>query len=470
MTVEHRWVKSDAQMAKIGAIILAAGKSTRMKSATPKVLHNICGRPVVHFTVAAAMASGANPVALVISPDFKKNFTELFGNNNKIKLAFQKQQLGTADAVKAAKGSVLSTCEYSLIIPGDVPLIKPETLKNLINETIQRNAVCGLLTMEFDDPAHYGRVIRNRNGFVTAIVEAKDASAEQLLVGEVNSSIYCVKTDWLFRALQKISTDNAQKEFYLTDIIKIAASEGSMVIAKCLPESFELMGINTRQELGLAGRLMNQRVLDELMTAGVGIVDEKSTFIDMSVTVGPDTVVMPNCSFQGATKIGRNCRIEQGVIIKDSVIGDNVKIKPYSVIENAVIKDSAQVGPFARLRPGAQIEQEARIGNFVEVKKSVIKRGAKANHLSYIGDAVIGEGTNVGCGMITCNYDGKDKHKTVIGKGVFIGSDVQFVAPVKVGDGATIGAGSTITENVPANSLAIARGRQVVKKGWKHSS
>lgn len=454
-------------MAKIGGIILAAGRSTRMKSATPKVLHRICGQPVVQFTISAALSSGANPVALVISPEFKKDFSELFGANKKIKLAFQKQQLGTADAAKAARTAVMNACEYSLIIPGDVPLIKPETLKNLINETIEKNAVCGLLTMEFDDPAHYGRVIRNRHGFVTAIVEARDATPEQLLINEVNSSIYCVRTDWLFKALQKISTNNTQKEFYLTDIVKIAASEGFNVIAKCLPESFELMGINTRQELALANRLLNQRILDDLMTNGVGIIDDKSTFIDFGVTIGADTLVMPNCSFQGATRIGAGCNIAQGVVIKNSFIGNGVKIKPYSVIEEAVIKDNAQIGPFARLRPGAEIEQEARIGNFVEVKKSIIKKGAKANHLSYIGDAVIGEGTNVGCGMITCNYDGKNKYKTVVGKNVFIGSDVQFVAPVKIGDGATIGAGSTITENVPANSLAIARGRQVVKKNWK---
>jgi bifunctional UDP-N-acetylglucosamine pyrophosphorylase/glucosamine-1-phosphate N-acetyltransferase len=419
--------------------------------------------------MASAINAGANPIALVIAPEFKKEFTELFGKNNKIKFAFQRQQLGTADAVKSARPAVTGLCDYSLIIPGDVPLIRPETLRHLINETAGRDAVCGLLTMEFDDPAHYGRVVRNRIGFVTAIVEARDAGPEQLLINEVNSSIYCVKTDWLFRALQRVSADNAQKEFYLTDIVKIAASDGLNVVAKCLPESFELMGINTRQELASANRLMNGRVLDDLMTNGIGIIDEKSTFIDTGVSIGPDTVIMPNCAIQGAAKIGRNCLIEQGAVIKDTVVGDNVNIKPYSVLEGAVIKDGAMVGPFARLRPGSEIGEDVKVGNFVEIKKSVFKRGAKANHLSYIGGAVIGERTNVGCGTITCNYDGKDKHKTVVGKGVFIGSDVQFVAPVRIGDGATIGAGSTITENVPANSLAIARGRQVMKRGWKKS-
>lgn len=455
-------------MSNIQAIILAAGKSTRMKSATPKVLHPVCGRPLVCFPVEAAKKAGARHIITVISPDCKDRFQQLFEKS--VSLAVQLQQLGTGDAVMAAEKSADKNCEYTLIIPGDVPLIKAETLKKLIEGTSTAGAHCGILTMVLKDPSHYGRIVRNNNGNVNAIVESRDANTEQAKICEVNSSIYCVKTEWLFEALKKISPTNAQKEYYLTDIIKVASEEGLKVTAISTKDSHEPMGVNTRKELALANRLARYEMLDELMANGVGIQDELHTYIDYGVKIGADTVIEPHCFIKGTSQIGKNCKIENGVVIINSEIGDNVHIKPYSVIEESKIMDSAVVGPFARFRPGTVIESEARVGNFVEIKNAILKKGSKANHLSYIGDAVIGERTNVGCGTITCNYDGKDKHKTIIGEDVFIGSDVQFVAPVEIGNGATIGAGSTITEDVPKNSLAIARSRQVVKKNWKKSA
>jgi bifunctional UDP-N-acetylglucosamine pyrophosphorylase/glucosamine-1-phosphate N-acetyltransferase len=457
-------------MPKFDAIILAAGRSTRMKSALPKVLQPVCGRPLVAYTVAAAQGAEASGVMLVIGDGMRTQFEEnVMPPSPHLNFAVQKQALGTADAVKSARGAVDKKSEYVLIIPGDVPLIRSATLKGLIDETLKTSAVLGVLTVEMAEPGSYGRIIRDGKGLVTGIKEAKDATPSELKIKEINSSIYFARADWLFETIEKIVPKNAQKEFYLTDIVGIASgNKGAVVAVKCGDE-IECMGVNTRKELSLANRKMREKILEKLMADGVGIVDENCTYIDDGVTVGADTTIWP-CSFiLGKTRIGRSCVIENGVVIKDSVIGDGVVIRSHSVIEGAGVANNAVVGPFARLRPGAVLEEETKIGNFVEVKKSTIKKGAKASHLSYIGDATVGERTNIGCGMITCNYDGKEKHRTVIGKDVLIGSDVQMVAPVKIGDNAVIGAGSTITEDVPENSLAIARSRQIVKRNWKKS-
>ncbi len=451
---------------KISAIILAAGRSTRMKSALPKVLHPVCGAPLVGYTVSAVRLAGAAAVSLVVSNDFLDVFKAKFGGAEGVSFDVQKEQRGTADAVKSAVSVLGSDCDWVLIVPGDVPLLRQETLSAFIDATRAGSSQLGLLTMEMNSPASYGRIIRSASNDVVAIKEAKDASAEELLIKEVNSGIYFVKRAWLRDALDQIESNNAQKEFYLTDIVKIATGEGLKVFGFVAKEAVEFMGVNTRKELAEANREMRRRVNDRLMQSGVGFIDDSCTYIDDGALIGPDTVIGPNCVIDSKCVIGSGCVIENGVVIKGSKIGDNVVIKAYSVIEESIVAAKAQVGPFARLRPGAELEEDVKVGNFVEVKKSVLKRGAKANHLSYIGDAVVGERTNVGCGMITCNYDGSKKHRTVIGSDVFIGSDVQFVAPVEVGNKATIAAGSTITENVPENSLAIARSRQVVKANY----
>lgn len=454
-------------MSNVTAIILAAGRSTRMKSALPKVLHPVCGRPLVSYTLDAARNAGAHSSILVISAEFATRFEDVFKGQEGICFAVQEQQLGTADAVKAGLEKAERVSEFVLIIPGDVPLVNADTLKALVDDTIKADATIGLLTMKTDDPSGYGRIIRDSDGNLKAIVETRDATEEQSKINEVNSGIYCVRTSWLIDNIGKITPNNAQKEYYITDIVRIASDSGKRLAATCVKDASELMGINTRRELAEANRLMRARIIDRLMSKGVGILDGNNTYIDEGVVIGNDTTVGPNCVFSGKTEIGQNCIIENGVVIRDSRIGNGVHILPYSVIEESEILGSSTIGPFARLRPGAVIEEKAKVGNFVEIKKATIKKGAKANHLTYIGDAIIGERTNVGCGMITCNYDGKNKHRTIIGNDVFIGSDVQFVAPVEVGDNATIAAGSTITENVPKNSLAIARQRQIVKTNWR---
>ena len=422
---------------------------------------------MIFFPVEAIKKSGIKKIAIVTNKDFDKEVRQTFAGDKNISFAIQKMQLGTADAVKAARTAVDKSCEYIFIMPGDVPLAKPDTIKNFVSKAIAEGVVCSLLTMKPCDPANYGRIVRDSCDNVKSIVEAKDATEEELSIDEVNSGVYLVKKDWLFGAMKKIISTNAQKEFYLTDIVKIAVDAGEKVTASCVDDEDELMGINTRMELSEAAMIMRFQILEALMLTGVGIQDPLHTYIDCGTKIGRDTTIAPHCFISGKTSIGQGCVIDNGVVIVDSNIGDNVHIKPYSVLESSVVKNSSVVGPFARLRPGAVLDSNVKVGNFVEIKKSRLKKGSKANHLSYIGDATVGSGTNVGCGTITCNYDGKKKHKTIIGDNVFVGSDVQFVAPVKVGSGSTIGAGSTITGNVPTNSLAIARGHQVVKKNWK---
>lgn len=453
-------------MEKISTIVLAAGKSTRMKSSVPKVLHPVCGRPLVFYPVMAARKSGSDRIVVVVNEENKKDFEAVFLGDKSVSLAVQAEAKGTGDAVKSASALIDKTGGYVFIIPGDVPLIKAGTLQKLAEETVSKRAVCGLLTMEMPDPASYGRVLRDAAGRVVKIIEARDSTREQLDIREVNSGIYCAAAAWLFETLEKIKPQNSQKEYYLTDIVSLAVSEGKTVAASCVKNPNELVGVNTRKELADANKMMRIEILNRLMLNGVGIADEGSAFIDDGVDIGEDTNIFPNCFISGTTKIGKGCTIENGVVIRNSQIADGVQVKSYSVIEDSRLEKSAMVGPFARIRPGSVIESGAKVGNFVEVKKSLIKKGAKANHLSYIGDAVVGERTNVGCGTITCNYDGREKHRTVIGNDVFVGSDVQFVAPVKIGDGSTIGAGSTITEDVPENSLAVARAKQVNKKDW----
>lgn len=473
-------------MLKVTGLVLAAGKSIRMRSAVPKVLHEIAGRPLVSYPIEAARKAGANSIYVVVNKYNLEDFKEIPplckgrpGGVEKstsptpslqrrgITFVTQKEARGTADAVMSARPALKNFDGYILIIPGDVPLITPDALKEFIKYVTGNGAACGVLTMELKDPSHYGRIIRDGSGRIKAIVEACDAAEEQLKITEVNSGIYCLRSPWVFEALSRVRAQNAKGEYYLTDLVGIAVGEDKPVVGLPASNPAECLGINTRQELAEAGRQMRVRILDRLMSDGVGILDPLHTYIDCDVVIESDTTIAPHTFIKGKTRIGKGSIIENGAVISDSVVGDGVTIKPYSVIDQSVIKDEAQVGPFARLRPGTVIERGARVGNFVEIKKSRLKAGAKANHLTYIGDALIGARVNVGCGTITCNYDGKNKHKTVIGDDVFVGSDVQFIAPVKIGKGAVIGAGSVITDDVPPGALAVARGKQVIKKNWR---
>lgn len=451
-------------MKNCAAIILAAGQSTRMKSDLTKVMHRIAGRPVVSYVIDVAKGIGAKPICVVSS----KGQPELndYLKEQKIAVALQKKPRGTADAVIAAKSKLGRFSGYVVLLCGDIPLIQKAVIKKLIDNVRSKRATLGVLTMYMRDPGRYGRIMRDLDGHITRIVEAKDADGREAEIREVNTGIFCVDKDWLFRALAKVKPKNAQGEYYLTDIISIAIAEGREVASYLVPEAQDFLGINTRVELAHAAELMRGRINQTHQLAGVGILDFRHTYIDADVTVGRDTEIWPQCFIQGDTKIGARCIIENGVVLKDAVIGNDVHIKPYSVIESSRVDHEAIVGPFSRVRPDSKIGKGVRLGNFVEVKKADLKAGVKANHLSYLGDATIGEGTNVGCGTITCNYDGKAKHRTVIGPHTFIGSDTQFIAPVKVGKGATIGAGSTITENVPADALAVARARQINVKHW----
>jgi bifunctional UDP-N-acetylglucosamine pyrophosphorylase/glucosamine-1-phosphate N-acetyltransferase len=452
-------------MKRLAVVVLAGGKSTRMKSRITKVMHALAGRPMIAYVLDAAETVGAKPVCVVTS----KNQKEL---NDYLKargaeLAYQKEPLGTADAVISAKKTLKGFSGYVLVLCGDVPLINPIHLKDFSEQVRNKGASIGVLTMQLKNPGKYGRIVRDLDGHIITIVEEKDAAGRELDIKEVNTGVFCVEKEWLFRALAKVEPKNAQGEYYLTDIVSMAIAEGQEVVSYIAPVAEDFIGINDRVQLARAAERMRERINQSYQMDGVGIVDYRHTYIDAGVSIGMDTEIWPHCFIQGKTRIGSGCRIENGVVIKDAVISDGVHIKSFSVIENSRIEQEAVVGPFARVRPASKIGKRAKLGNFVEMKKADLGEGAKAGHLAYLGDATIGAGANIGCGTITCNYDGKNKHRTVIGPGVFVGSDTQFIAPVKVGKGATIGAGSTITRNVPADALALSRPEQVVVRNWK---
>lgn len=451
-------------MDNLAVVILAAGKSTRMKSATSKVLHHLAGLPVVAYPVGEARRLKPEKIVLVVGKGQQRAFEEAIGGN--VHFCTQTIAAGTGDAVRRAEKALRGFEGLIMIIPGDVPLITAEALEDFIGRALEEKAVCAVLSTSPESPFGYGRIIRDGAGGFSAIREEKDASDEERKVKEINTGIFLVQSKWLYENLKKITPHNAQKEYYLTDLVGLAASVNAKVSAIHLGPAEVFMGINDRAELANAGRIMRGLIARRFMLAGVTIEAPGETYIDSDVKIGGDSFIAPFVFLKGRTRIGRNCTVGAGAVIEDSVLGDNVVVKPYSVIEKSHIKDGAVVGPFSRVRPESRIEKGARVGNFVEVKKSVLCPGVKANHLSYIGDATIGAGTNVGCGTITCNYDGKKKHRTVIGRNVFIGSDVQFVAPVRIGADSIIGAGSCVTKNVPAGALAVARAKQVNVNGW----
>lgn len=453
----------------VAALILGAGKGTRFHSAMPKVMHPLAGVPLIHYPVTVCQALHLRPIVLVVSPDLKRPLSALLGEGaDAVTMAVQREPLGTAHAVLAAARPLARHHGHLLILPGDVPLIRDTTLRAFVQQVVSdRDGPGGLMTFEPASPTGYGRVLRGIDGRIARIVEERDADETVRAIREVNTGVICCRTAWLLAVLKRIRRENAQREYYLTDIARVAAMDGEGLQAIPAADPSEFHGVNSRVELAAVGRVLQTRLWQDWMMRGVTVQDPATTYIERDVRLGHDTVIEPGVSLRGHSTIGVRCRIGQGAVLIDCVVADEVEIRPYSVLEGARIGARCHIGPFARLRPESRLDAEVRVGNFVEIKKSWLKRGVKANHLTYLGDATIGTATNVGCGTITCNYDGVAKHETRIGEGVFIGSDTQFVAPVRVGRGATIAAGSVITHDVPAGALGIARGQQVNKAGWK---
>ena len=452
-------------MGGVATIILAAGKGTRMKSEMVKVLHPILGLPMLSYPIAVSLNGIKADKTIVVVGYQADQIREKF-KNPEIQFVLQEEQLGTGHAALQAIPFLKTFTGTALILCGDVPLVNASTLRTFIAAFEESQSILSVLTTLVDNSIGYGRILRSPEGWLEKIVEEKDASEKERSIREINTGIYCVRAPFLVEGLREIGKDNAQGEYYLTDLVEIAKKKGLRCSAHVVSDPVEVMGINTRVDLAVANEVLRQAKLKDLMLSGVTLVDPKTTYVDQGVEVGKDTILYPNCHLQGKTKIGERCLIEPNAKVSDSIVGNDVTIRSNSVITESKIEERASIGPFSHLRPLSEVRTKAKIGNFVEVKKSVIGRGSKANHLTYIGDSIVGEKVNIGAGTITCNYDGFEKYPTIIGDEVFVGSNVELVAPVKVGNGATIGAGSTITKDVPEGALAISRTKQKNIRGW----
>jgi bifunctional UDP-N-acetylglucosamine pyrophosphorylase / glucosamine-1-phosphate N-acetyltransferase len=445
-------------------VVLAAGQGTRMKSALPKVLHRVAGRALIEHVLRTASTVDPSTITLVVGHK-AESVRQSLGGSRELAFAVQEPQLGTAHALQQVEPLLTGRRGTLLLLSGDVPLLRPATLVRLLETHRSAGAAATVVSAIVERPYGYGRMVR-RDGRLTRIVEERDASPEERKIKEINSGIYAFDIGPLFDALRDIAAQNAQGEYYLTDLVAVYRRRKLPVETLVIDDPGEIRGINSRSELAEVSTIVRQTKNEELMAAGVTIIDPATTYIDTDVEVGADTVIHPGVVIEGHTRIGAACEIQAHVRISDSEIGDRVAINNFCLIVGARVAEGAAVGPFAHLRPESMVGAGAKVGNFVELKKTTLGAGSKANHLAYLGDATIGENVNIGAGTITCNYDGERKHETVIEDGAFIGSDSQLVAPVRVGKGAYVGAGSSITEDVPAGSLAIARGRQTNVEGW----
>ncbi len=445
-------------------VILAAGKGTRMRSELAKVLHRAGGLPLIEHVVRACQPLKAAQTIAVVGHQAEEVGAVVTALGAQTVL--QQPQRGTGHAMQVARRAIRSRAKLAIVLPGDAPLLRTETLKALLDTHRRGEAAATILTAEIDDPTDYGRIVRDTEGRVVAIVEEKSATPEQRAIREVNSSIYCFTLAKLWPCLNALRPENAHKELYLTDAIAMLRERNERVLAEVAADAREILGCNTRAHLADVDRIFRARNAAALMESGVTIYLPETVVVDPGVTAGPDSVIEPGVQLLGNTRIGARCTIRTGSVLQDVRMDDDAVIGAHSLIDSSRVGKKAQIGPFSRLRPGTDIRAGAHVGSFVEMKKTVLGEGSKAPHLSYLGDATIGRETNVGAGTITCNYDGVAKHPTTIGNRVFIGSDTALVAPVRIGDGAYVGAGSVITENVPADALAIARGRQANKPGW----
>lgn len=444
------------------AIILAAGKGTRMKSKLYKVLHPVCGKPMVKHVLDNVRLAGVTDVVTIVGHGAEQVKQALADESL---FSLQEEQLGTAHAVSMAKEHLAGKQGTTVVLCGDTPLISKETLQSFIDYHEQSGAKATILSAKTQQPFGYGRIIRDEHGSVLKIVEEKDADIEEKLVNEISSGIFCFDNEVLFEKLALVSNDNAQGEYYLPDVIKLLTEEKSRVEAYITEDFDEILGVNDRVNLALAEKIMRLRINHEHMVNGVTIIDPAATYIESDVVIGRDTVIYPGTVLRGKTVIGEDVEITSNCEINNSRVDDRAVIK-HSVLNEAEVGEATTVGPFAQLRPGSVLGKEVKIGNFVEIKKAKLDDEAKVSHLSYIGDAEVGERTNIGCGSITVNYDGKNKFKTTIGKDVFIGCNSNLVAPVTVADQSFVAAGSTITDDVPEASLALGRARQVTKEGY----
>jgi bifunctional UDP-N-acetylglucosamine pyrophosphorylase / glucosamine-1-phosphate N-acetyltransferase len=451
-------------MSDTHVVILAAGKGTRMKSAQAKVLHQAGGLPLIEHVLRAAELLQPSTTVVVVG-HMAEQVQDALRKRLGLRFALQQPQLGTGHALLQTKPHLAGGSGTVVLLSGDVPLLRPATLQSLVNTHEARGAAATVLTARVDRPDGYGRIVRE-HGRIAAIVEHKDATAAERAIDEINSGIYAFALEPLFDALASIGAANAQGEYYLPDLVRIYRERGLAVETVSLDDPREILGVNSRRELADVTAILKTTRNEELMAAGVSIVDPASAWIGPDVIVGPDTVIHPNVYLEGRTRIGAGCEIHACVRIVDSTIDDGVIIQNFCVITESHVASGARIGPFAHIRPQSDVGEGAHVGNFTELKKTTLGKGSKANHLSYLGDATIGEKVNIGAGTITCNYDGTHKHQTVIEDGAFIGSDTQLVAPVRVGKGAYVAAGSSIVEDVPAGALGIARGKQVNKDGW----
>lgn len=446
---------------KATALVMAAGEGTRMKSSVPKVLHKIAGRTMLEWVIDAVSGDDFGKPVIIVSPKNGEAISQVVGDS--CKTAVQERQLGTGDAVKSALDAI-SGSDYTVIIAGDMPLVRRETMESLSGQCAELGCDMMLLTGVIDNPTGYGRILRE-DGKVVGIIEENDATDEQKKIKEINLSCYCVRTSALIENITKLKNDNKKGEYYLTDLVKIFAEEGLKVEAKPVADMSELSGVNTKTQLAQAAAVLRVRINEEHTEAGVLMIDPSTVYVDAGVKIGEDTVIYPGVVIEGETEIGSAVTLYPGSRIKDSVVADGAVVQNSVVLESR-IGERAQVGPYAYLRPGSNIGSDCRIGDFVEVKNSDIGDGSKVSHLTYIGDGTIGKECNIGCGVVFVNYDGKEKARVTVGDGCFIGCNTNLISPVEVGHGAYIAAGATVTKDIPDNALCIARAREVIKAGW----